>query len=320
MVGPPEARETGSSTGWATPATATPSTATTSPWRPTRPATCWRSTPSTGWRSWPCSPATHLPPLSGTSAQRNCALAINATLRRSDGIYVDGVDASGAQSGHASQEANALALAYGVVPASDIAKVVAYVAGLGISVEPNHGLELLRGLAAAGRPDLVVRTLTDTSIPGWAHVVAAGGTFTWEVWRPSDLIGDSMSHGWGSSALVAMQETLLGVTHLEPGPGGTVRLVGRSPDHRTPAGLGLASHPGRHGDGVLAAAWLGHDARLDPAGQRLGDGPPAFLGPVGRARGRRRRGQGGRASRSISTDNGMAVLTVGSGTYHFTTS
>ena len=37
-----------------------------------------------------------------------------------------------------------------------------------------------------------------------------GGTFTWETWTPSDLIGDSMSHGWGSSALVAMQEVLLG--------------------------------------------------------------------------------------------------------------
>src|SRR6202012_1530850 len=73
--------------------------------------------------------------------------AINATLRRSDWIYVDGVEASGAQSSHASQEANALALAYGVVPPTDMAMVVSYVAGLGISVEPNHGLELLRGLA-----------------------------------------------------------------------------------------------------------------------------------------------------------------------------
>ena len=52
------AGQTGSSTGWVTPATATPSTATTSPWRPTRPATCWRSMHSTGWRSWRPSPAT----------------------------------------------------------------------------------------------------------------------------------------------------------------------------------------------------------------------------------------------------------------------
>ena len=125
----------------------------------------------------------------------------------------------------ASQEANALALAYGVVPAADVAAVGAYVHSLGIDLGPNHGLELMRALAAADLPAAMVQTLTDTSIPGWAHIVAAGGTFTWEEWKPSDLIGDSMSHGWGSSALVAMQETLLGVTLGEPGADGTVRGV-----------------------------------------------------------------------------------------------
>ena len=69
--------------------------------------------------------------------------AVNGVLRRADGMYVDGVDANGAQSHHASQEANALALAYGVVPASKVAVVGRYVASLGIDVGPNHGLELL---------------------------------------------------------------------------------------------------------------------------------------------------------------------------------
>ena len=93
------------------------------------------------------------------------AAAVNAVLRRPDGTYVDGAEAGGAQSGHASQEANALALAYGVVPANDVAAVGAYVASLGIDVGPNHGLELLRALAAAGMPGALVHTLTDTSIP-----------------------------------------------------------------------------------------------------------------------------------------------------------
>ncbi len=151
--------------------------------------------------------------------------AINGVLRRSDGVYVDGVEANGTQSASASQEANALALAYGVVPAADVPAVAAHVASLGIDLGPNHGLELMRALAAAGTPDVMVHTLTDPSEPGWAHIVEAGGTFTWEEWKPSDLIGDSMSHGWGSSAMVAMQETLLGVSIVEPGPDGTVRLA-----------------------------------------------------------------------------------------------
>ena len=169
-------------------------------------------------------------------------------------------------------------------PAS--AAVGAYVAGLGIAVGPVHGLELLRGLAKAGLVQDMVRTLTDTATPGWAHIVASGGTFTWETWTPSDLIGDSMSHGWGSSALVAMQESLLGVTLQAPAEDGAVlaaiippkagltRGPGYGPDHRrTDHGLvepgsngALArrrrpgqcfgpDHAPRRGNGVGAGGW-----------------------------------------------------------------
>jgi alpha-L-rhamnosidase len=107
--------------------------------------------------------------------------------------------------------------------------VGAYVAGLGLSVSPDHGRELLRALHAAGRDDDLVRLLTDTRIPGWAHIVAAGGTFTWETWTPSDLIGDSMSHGRGSGALVAMQEVLLGVKPIPPAAASGATVLDISP-------------------------------------------------------------------------------------------
>jgi len=74
------------------------------------------------------------------------------------------------------------------------------------------GLFLLDALRAAGRTADVVRVLTDTEQPGWAYETTHGGTFTWESWTPSDVEGDSMSHGWGSSALVAFQTALLGVS------------------------------------------------------------------------------------------------------------
>ena len=74
------------------------------------------------------------------------------------------------------------------------------------------GLYLLDGLQAANLPGDVVRVLTDTKDPGWAHVVAVGGTFSWESWTLSDVEGDGMSHGWGSSALLAFQTSILGVT------------------------------------------------------------------------------------------------------------
>jgi hypothetical protein len=37
------------------------------------------------------------------------------------------------------------------------------------------------------------------------------------VWQPSDIIGDSMSHGWGANVLVSIQRDLLGVSPTAPG-------------------------------------------------------------------------------------------------------
>jgi len=245
------------------------------------------------------------------------AAAINAVLRRPDGTYVDGVDANGEQSSHASQEANALALAYGVVPAPDLTAVGTYVAGLGIDVGPNHGLELLRGLAAAGMPEAMVHLLTDTSIPGWAHIVAAGGTFTWEVWKPSDLIGDSMSHGWGSSALVAVQETLLGVSLQEPDADGTVRAVVSPPSaglDRADGSVPTVAGPvqvswQRRGKGMTMALTVPANAM---ATVRLPASTPSSVREGGAA------AATAPGVRAVSAAGRVAVLSVGSGTYRFT--
>lgn len=166
---------------------------------------------------------------------RSAALrsAIYARLIDPRGVYIDGLEADGSQSTHASQQANALALAYSVVPIEHAATVAALVRSQGIALGPDHGLELLRGLHNAGLDAHIAGLLTDASIRGWARIIARGGTFTWEDWEPSDLDGDSMSHGWGSSALVAMQEALLGVTLEAPPPdSGTVTLQVTPPPGR----------------------------------------------------------------------------------------
>ncbi len=153
--------------------------------------------------------------------------AINAKLTRPDGVYIDGLHADGTPSTHAAQQASAFALATGIVPSDKVAPVGAYVARLGIKSGPLNGLFLLDALRAAGRTADVVRVLTDTEHPGWAYETAHGGTFTWESWTPNDIEGDSMSHGWGSSALVAFQTALLGVSTVPMGatPSGPVVSV-----------------------------------------------------------------------------------------------
>lgn len=142
--------------------------------------------------------------------------AINARLRRPDGVYIDGLNADGSQSTHAAQIANAYALAYQVAPESAWNTVGAHIASLGMRMGPMTAHRLLTALTLAGRTKDVVTRLTDASAPGWANILARGGTFTWESWGAPET-GQSLSHGWGATALVDVQQTLLGVTVTEPG-------------------------------------------------------------------------------------------------------
>ncbi|GGT94017.1 family 78 glycoside hydrolase catalytic domain [Actinomadura citrea] len=138
---------------------------------------------------------------------------INARLRRPDGVYVDGLTSDGAQSAHASQIANAYALAYGVAPAGGRDEVESYIAGLGMQMGPMTAHRLLEALG--GRPADVVTRLTDEEGPGWGNILARGGTFTWESWDAPET-GQSFSHPWGATSLVEVQRTLLGVSVTAP--------------------------------------------------------------------------------------------------------
>jgi alpha-L-rhamnosidase len=142
--------------------------------------------------------------------EKELSAAINAKLRRADGIYVDGASAAGTPSEHASQHANSYALAFGIVPEADKAAVGRYVAGLGMKQGPMTAHWLIKALGEADLVDDAIARLTDTQGPGWAGILAKGGTFTWESWGGPE-VGDSESHGWGAQALVDFVEVLLGV-------------------------------------------------------------------------------------------------------------
>jgi alpha-L-rhamnosidase len=144
------------------------------------------------------------------------AESINGRLRRDDGVYVDGLSRDGARSAHASQIANAYALAFRVAPPDDRGPVAEHVARLGMRMGPMTAHLLLDALAGQGRIDDVVHLLTDESRPGWANVLARGGTFTWESWDAPEM-GRSLSHGWGATVLVTIQRALLGLSVTEPG-------------------------------------------------------------------------------------------------------
>jgi alpha-L-rhamnosidase len=253
-----------------------------------------------------------------TQRDRATALtaAINKRLARADGVYVDGLDAHGTPVPTAAQDANAAAVIYGVVPPAHLATVGAYIASLGMSAPPRTASEVLDALAMAGRYQDFVRILDDKTHDGWANILAQGGTFTWEVWRPSDVIGDSMSHGWGSNVLVSIQRALLGVAPTAPGwasfsvtPPASVLASARG-DLDTPSG-------------GFDLSWV----RTSNRGMRLTiDVPPNSTATISlpaqslaavTESGRALKGDPG--VKSVKIENGMAVIVVGTGGYDFTT-
>ncbi len=172
---------------------------------------------------------------------------INSKLRRSDGIYIDGLTSAGQQSTHASQIANSYAIGLAVAPSSSWSQIATYVAGLGMQQGPMTAHWLLKSLNDAGSPDQVVARLTDQTGLGWANILSQGGTFTWESWT-APALGESESHGWGAQALVDIVETLLGMKVT--GPGASTILIA------PPAtGLTYANGTVRTERGVVQIDW-----------------------------------------------------------------
>ncbi|HXM53931.1 MAG TPA: alpha-L-rhamnosidase C-terminal domain-containing protein, partial [Candidatus Dormibacteraeota bacterium] len=218
------------------------------------------------------------------AAAADLARAIDARLRREDGIYVDGLHAGGRRSEGTSQIANAYPLAYGLVHPAARGRVGRHVADLGMRMGPMTAGRLLDALHACGRIDQLLARLTDRVGPGWANVLARGGTCTWESWDAPET-GTSLSHGWGADVLVAIQRHVLGVTVTRPGgarvairPGFTAvpAAAGTVPTQR--GTVAVEWEPARGGVRLRVAAPAGVEAALclSEGPRRLDPGPKEF--------------------------------------------
>ena len=105
---------------------------------------------------------------------------------------------------------------------------------------------------------------------------------------------------------------------MEPNPDGTVRLSVAPPS----SGLARASGSVPTVAGPVSVSWQRRGAGValapDRAGQRVGAGAPAGQRTVERARGRRSPPRRAPGVSVYSVADGVAVLSVGSGSYRFT--
>jgi alpha-L-rhamnosidase len=243
--------------------------------------------------------------------------AVNARLARADGTYVDGLQVDGSPTPTASQNTNACAVVYGVAPPRSWPAIGELLARLQMQAPPSTAGEVIRALVMCGRLDDVVRRLTDATTDGWARILAHGGTFTWEVWDPSDVVGDSMSHGWGSNVLVEMQRGLLGVVPTEPG---FASFDVRPPTSGIEAATGTVPTP----LGPIAVSWHRHrsggralmslEVTVPPNGRAVAHLPAARPHDVTESGGPAHAAAG---VRGVTVADGLAAVHMGSGTYRF---
>ena len=243
--------------------------------------------------------------------------AVNERLRRPDGLYVDGLHQDGTKSPHVSQQANAYALAAGIVPARDQTAVVRRVVKLGMAMGPDVAGVLLAGLHEAGNDQALVDIVSNPKIPGWAQILDRGATFTWESWNARDVAEDSESHAWGSTVLPALTTAVLGVEVASPG----ARRV-----DVTPPRTNVASARGRLATerGPVSVGWH----RIDSRHFRLDLTVPDNVSATVRipAKFARYVTEGGHALGSVrgvkveAVGSGTVRLAVGSGDYSFAVS
>ena len=139
--------------------------------------------------------------------------AFNARLLdRVHGRYRDGEGTE-----HSSLHANLFPLAFGLVPASQQSRVVAYTASRGMACSVYAAQYLLEGLFEHGAADTAYRLIAAPNDRSWRYMVESGTTITWEAWAQHYKPNQDWNHAWGAAPANLFPRFVLGVQPTAPG-------------------------------------------------------------------------------------------------------
>lgn len=127
-------------------------------------------------------------------------------------VYVDGDGTD-----HASQHANAAALAFGLVPRNLRNDVAEYCASRGMACSVYFSQYLLEAFFEAGRSDLAIKFMTSAGDRSWLGMLEQGATVTMEAWAIKYKPNLDMNHAWGAAPINVISRYLLGVTPMKAG-------------------------------------------------------------------------------------------------------
>lgn len=128
------------------------------------------------------------------------------------GLYRDGEG-----TGHSSLHANALALAFGLVPADRKGRVADWCESRGMACSTYFAHYLLEALFVSGKEDAALSLMTARTDRSWLGMLDAGATITIESWNREVKPNLDWNHAWSTSPLNAISRFVLGVTPASPG-------------------------------------------------------------------------------------------------------
>ena len=135
-----------------------------------------------------------------------------AFFNEKTGLYLDGEGAR-----HSSLHANAIALAFDLVPADRVGRVADWIAARGMACSVYFSQYLLEALYRAGKDDAALRLLTAENDRSWIGMMNQGATITMEAWNAKVKPNLDWNHSWGAVALNIISRYVVGVAPLEPG-------------------------------------------------------------------------------------------------------
>jgi hypothetical protein len=224
------------------------------------------------------------------------------------GVYVDGEGVE-----HASLHANMFPLAFGLVPAERVARVVRHIKSRGMACSVYGAQYLLEALYAAGEAEYALGLMTSDSKRSWLNMLRVGATMTTEAWDEFYKPNLTWNHAWGSAPANVVARKIAGI---EPAAPGFSRISIRPQlaglargDVKMPTPRGAVRVRWRTaGEGLSLEVTVPANARAEVAlpAKAAGEVTESSL-PLSRVAGVRLLGRQG----------DRLVVEIGAGTYHF---
>jgi len=174
--------------------------------------------------------------------ERSARSAFQATLfDPARGVYRDGEGTE-----HAALHSSLFALAFGLVPGAERARVTDFVVSRKMACSVYAAQYLLEALFEQGAADAAHALLTAPGDRSWRHMVESGTTVTWEAWDQRYKPNQDWNHAWGAAPANLFPRYVLGVQPTAPGwarvrikphPGPLTEASGKVPSPRGPMSI-----------------------------------------------------------------------------------